>query len=155
MLAFGMLVTGSAFAQETTKKEKKQRVERTEVRKVRKQKADPEERANRQAEMLSKKLALSETQQNQLQELNKKKAQELQALNDKYDRSDARNEARRAERKAIQDRWQADLKSILSEKQYATYEADRKEKRENLRKSGKERVKVQKRTREVQQKKSR
>lgn len=139
MMAFGMLVAGGAYAQDAPQKEKKQRTEYKAKRVDRTQKMDPEARATKQTEMLSKKLDLSAAQKNELQALNMKRVQEMQALNAKYDKSDARNEAQRAERKAIQNRWQSDMKKVLNEKQYAQYEADRKEKREKLDKAGKER----------------
>lgn len=155
MLALGMFMTGGAYAQNATKSERKELKARTEVRKVHKQaraqKATPEERAARQAEILSKKLDLSNEQKNQLQALNMKRTQELKALNDKYDTSDARRDAQRAERKAIQEKWHTEMKNVLNEKQYAAFEADRLERRETIRKSGNESVRVQKRIKEVKQ----
>jgi protein CpxP len=137
IMALGMLVTGGAYAQGAPQKEKKQRTEYSANKGRKAQVINPEARAARQTEMLSRKLGLSAAQKNELQALNMRKVQEMQALNEKYDKSDLRNEAQRAERKAIQDRWHADMKTVLNEKQYAQYEADRKEKREKLNKGSK------------------
>lgn len=152
MMALGMLVAGSAYAQETSQKEKKQRTEHRAKKGTRIQKADTEARATKQTEMMAKRLELSDAQEKELQVLNMRRTQELQALKVKYDKSDARNEAQRAERKAIQERWHADMKEVLNEKQYAQYKADRKKKRGKFEKVDK--AKGQKISKEKRQKRN-
>jgi hypothetical protein len=128
MLTLGLMMAGAASAQEVTPRDRKARFENREDRRERK---TPEEIAARQTEMLNKKLALSNKQQKKVQEISLKRAQETEALRSRYAGSEQQARGRKAgvhqEMKAINDRWEADLKDILSKKQYTQYEASREE----------------------------
>ncbi|WP_242929436.1 hypothetical protein [Pontibacter vulgaris] len=123
MLALGALMAGTTYAQTTAPQ--KERRHRTEQRgkRVQKYKKSPEEIAAKRTEMLAKKLDLSKRQQKKLQELNLKRAQEMQA-----NRGEARDrKSMRSDRQASKARYEAELKDILNKKQYAQYEAHREE----------------------------
>jgi len=138
ILAFGVLVTGTSFAQNTLPKEKNNRSENRVSNRA--QRLTPEERAAKRTEMLAQKLDLSAKQKKQLQALNLKQAQEQEAFRSKYSASNDRalndrnanernqnefNQNQRQERKKMNDRWEAGLKEILNKKQYAKYETER------------------------------
>jgi periplasmic protein CpxP/Spy len=134
MLAAGLVMTGAANAQDAVKADKKARHENRESRENRhgdRERKNPEEIASRQTAMLNKKLALSDKQQKKVQEISLKRAQETEALRSRLAASQEQERGRKAgahqEMKAINDRWEAELKDILSKKQYAQYEASRQE----------------------------
>jgi periplasmic protein CpxP/Spy len=131
MLSLGLLMAGAASAQEVMPNDRKARFENREDRRGHRERKTPEEIATRQTEMLNKKLALSNKQQKKVQEISLKRAQETEALRSRYADSQEQARGRKAgvhqEMKAINDRWEADLKDILSKKQYTQYEASREE----------------------------
>ncbi|MHC2992255.1 hypothetical protein OB13_11885 [Pontibacter sp. HJ8] len=123
-----MLVAGSSYAQTTPQKDQKDRKARTELQGARAEKVrkSPEEMARMKTERLSQKLDLNATQKNQLQALNLRQAEEMKAMRERYKGTEDKAQLREA-KKASHDKWQAELKSILTEKQYTQYEADRVE----------------------------
>jgi protein CpxP len=130
MLAFGALAAGTATAQEAVKSDKKARFENREDRQGNREKRNPEAMAARQLEMFDKQLDLSKKQEKQVQALSLKRTQEYQALRSRTAApKDQRphRETGHQEMKAINDRWEAGMKDILSKKQYAQYEANRQE----------------------------
>jgi hypothetical protein len=122
-----MLVTGASFAQNAPQKEKKHR--QTEHRQDRdhKERKSPEERATLRTEKLSKRLDLNKSQTKKLQALNLKQAQEMEAMRAQHQNSADRSKEQRTDMKAVKARWDAELKDILTKKQYAQYVADRQE----------------------------
>ena len=92
--------------------------------------------ASRYTEMLSKQLDLSNKQERKVQEITLKRAQETEALRSRMVEAKGQDRSQRSiarqEMKAINDRWEADLKDILSKKQYSQYEASREEMKTRL-----------------------
>lgn len=127
-LALGILVTGSTFAQTSPQKEGKHRAEHRSERKD-KVKKSPEDRAKLKTEKLSKQLDLNSLQTKRLMALNLKQAQEMQAMRAQHQKGEKRNPQQREQMKAAHARWNAELKDILTKKQYAQYEATREEQR--------------------------
>jgi hypothetical protein len=130
VLSLGMLVVGSSYAQTVPQEDQRDQKKRTEYRTAQgdKIKRSPEEMARIKTERLSQKLDLSATQKNQLQALNMRQAEEMKAMRESYKGTEDKAKMREA-KKANHDKWQSELKSILTEKQYAQYEADRAEMR--------------------------
>ncbi|GAB3822938.1 hypothetical protein GCM10028895_28710 [Pontibacter rugosus] len=128
MLSLGVLVAGSAMAQQAPQKEKKHR---TEIRdgKDRKQRKSPEERAALRTEKMSKELGLNKSQTKKLEALNLKQAREMEAKHANYKHGDRRDKNQREEMQASREKWNNELKDILSKKQYAQYEEKRQEMR--------------------------
>lgn len=135
MLTAGLLMAGVANAQQETTSEQKPRYESREDRKGDRERRSPEEIATRQTEVLDKKLGLSDKQRRKVEEINLKRARETEALRNRFAGSQQQQQGRgrkaggHQEMKAINDRWEAELKDILSKKQYAQYEANRQEMR--------------------------
>jgi periplasmic protein CpxP/Spy len=136
LLALGVLIAGTASAQEALKSDRKARSENRENREDRKLKRvrkSPEELAARQTEILNKTLDLSKKQQKKVTELSLKRIQETEALRSRYaastskDQGRGRNAGLHQEMKAIHDHWEAGLQDALSKKQYTQYEASHKE----------------------------
>ncbi|PRY07857.1 hypothetical protein CLV24_12247 [Pontibacter ummariensis] len=127
-LALGVLVVGSSYAQHAPQKERKHRTEHREERgrKHDNDRKTPEERAAQRTERLSQRFDLNKSQQRKLQALNLKYAQEMAAKRQDYRRANERGKMRRDMRESHA-KWEAELKGILNKKQYARYEADRKE----------------------------
>jgi periplasmic protein CpxP/Spy len=126
-LSLGMLVAGgSAYAQTTTTKQ--DRKPRSEMRQGMKDKS-PEEMAQQRTERLAQRLDLNATQKNQLQALNMRQAQEMKAMRESHKAAADKTPEQRAQmqeaRKAHHDKWQAELKGILTAEQYVKYETDR------------------------------
>ncbi|PVY39241.1 DUF4890 domain-containing protein [Pontibacter virosus] len=132
VLSLGMLVAGSSvYAQTTTKpQDQKPRNEMRGAMKNRVQKS-PEAIAQMKTDRLAQKLELSAAQKNQLQELNMRQAQEMKAMRESHKATGEKTPELRAQmqeaRKANHEKWQTELKSILSAEQYAKYEANREE----------------------------
>jgi hypothetical protein len=126
VLSLGMLVAGSTYAQTVPQKEQQEKSVRTEQRGDRAERAkkNPEEMAQVKTERMAQKLDLTAAQKDQLQALNLRQAQEMKAMRENLKSSEDRTKIRKA-RKASHDKWQAELKSILTEKQYAQYEVER------------------------------
>ncbi|MGV3502687.1 MAG: hypothetical protein ACO1O1_03215 [Adhaeribacter sp.] len=131
MLSFGLLVAGTASAQESPKTEKKGRFEHRQDHRGSRERKTPEQMASRHTEMLSKQLDLSNKQERKVQEITLKRAQQTEALRSRMMEAKGQDRSQRSlahqEMKAINDRWEADLKDILSKKQYSQYEASREE----------------------------
>lgn len=128
-LSLGMLVAGgSAYAQTTTTKQ--DRNPRSEMRQGMKDKS-PEEMAQQRTEKMSQKLDLDANQKNQLQALNMRHAQEMKAMRESHKAAADKTPEQKAQmqeaRKASHDKWQTELKSILTTEQYAKYETDREQ----------------------------
>lgn len=132
MFSLGVLMAGTSFAQTQTspQKNKKAHTEHRGAKQdgVKKARKSPEEMAQMRTDKMSEQLGLNAFQKNQLQALNLKQAQEMQAMRGTKKNAENRSQAREA-RKASHARWQAELKSILSAQQYAKYEANQAEKR--------------------------
>lgn len=131
MLSFGLMVAGTANAQENIKPGKKEHGEHHQDRRGNRERKNPEEMAARHTEMLSKQLNLSDKQKSKVQEITLKRSQESEALRHRMMEAKAQDQHQRSlahqEMKAINDRWEADLKDILSKKQYSQFEASREE----------------------------
>jgi periplasmic protein CpxP/Spy len=133
VLSLGMLVAGSAYAQTTTpQKDQKARSEQRAAKGDRAQKS-PEDMAKMRTEKLAQKLDLNASQKNQLQALNMRHAEEMKAMRESYKTTGektAEDKAKMKEAKqASHDKRQAELKGILTQQQYAKYEADKSEMR--------------------------
>ena len=144
MLSLGVLIAGTSFAQNAPRKERKSRIENRDQRRDLKKKS-PAERAAKQTETLSQKLDLSARQKRKVEELNLKQNQELEALRSKNNIANRRDKTQRQEMRRLKAEREEALKDILSKKQYAKYEADRKEMRDRRGVDGKERTRDQKR----------
>lgn len=127
ILTLGVFVTGASFAQTTPQKERKQRTEQRGDRGDRAQQS-PEERAAKRTERMAQELDLNESQQQQLQALYLKQAQEMQAMRAEAKSTEDRSTLRE-EMKTRRAQWESELKGILSEEQYAKYEAEQQEMR--------------------------
>ncbi|MCJ8164798.1 DUF4890 domain-containing protein [Pontibacter sp. E15-1] len=132
-LVLGILVTGSTFAQQAPQQEKKARTEQHHG-KHRQSSLSPEEQASRRAAKMSQELGLNKSQTKKLQALHLKQIEQREAMRAEYKNTDTQNRAqRKQEMKAAQTQWQAELKDILTQKQYAQYQEKREEMRESRR----------------------
>lgn len=131
MLSLGLLVAGTASAQEAPKSDKKQGHEHRQGRHGARERKNPEEMAARHTDMLDKQLDLSDKQERKVQEITLKRVQETEALRNQMMEAKGQDRSRKSmahqEMKAINDRWEAALKDILSKKQYSQFEASRQE----------------------------
>lgn len=137
MFVLGLSITGTSFAQTTRQPNQKpdrvfksERHEKQDFKRGKNQRPvlSAEERATRHTEMLSQKLDLNKNQKKKLQALNLKQAQQMQALKQQYAQGrDYKNAAARQERKQIRANWEKEFKRIVNKKQYAQYEAQRKQ----------------------------
>jgi len=129
VLAFGLFVTGSAMAQQAPQQERKHRTEQHDGNSKR-SRLSPEARATRQTEKMSKELGLNKSQTRKLQALNLEKAQQREAMRAQYkSRGERPAKNERQEIKAAHEKWNAELKDILTKKQYAQYQEQREEMR--------------------------
>ncbi|MBX0290160.1 DUF4890 domain-containing protein [Hymenobacter sp. HSC-4F20] len=80
----------------------------------------PEQRAEQKAKSLSQKLGLSASQTEQVRQLNLARFQEMQAKRTQVATA-ANKQQRHQEMKASKDRYEAQLKQILSAEQYTKY----------------------------------
>lgn len=82
-------------------------------------------------ERMAQKLELNGSQKNQLQALNLRHAQEMKAMREGHKAAGERTGEDRAKMKETNklshEKWQAELKSILTDQQFARYEADKAE----------------------------
>ncbi len=130
MLTLGVLVAGSTFAQTAPNQDNRARTENRGAKKGHAHKAKgtrtPEERAQLRTERLSQRLELSEAQTNQLRALHLKQINENKAL-----RGEARKQKgeARVARKTNHEKYEAELKGILTDQQFAKYQQDREEMR--------------------------
>jgi len=140
MLALGLTIVGTSYAQNVPQRERNTQDSRSgQERKERKDKGNfdrnsdrrnkltPEQHATQRTEMLSQQLDLSSKQKRKLQELNLKQAQQMEALTSRNTNSDKRNNNQRQDMKNLRANWEKEFKSIVSKKQYAKYEEDRKQ----------------------------
>ena len=140
MIAFGLAIAATATAQTAPEGEKEQKYENRNGRErgERKQKGEfrrnaerrqditPEQRATRRTEKLSQQLDLSSKQKKQLQALNLKQARQMESLRGQNNQPGTRNENQREEMKRLHASYEKEFKDILTKKQYAKYEEDRK-----------------------------
>lgn len=133
MLTAGLLMAGVASAQQGPATERKPRHENQEGRKGDRERRSPEQLASRQTAVLDKQLGLSNKQRRKVEEISLKRAQETEALRSRFAeaRQQQQGRGRKAgmhqEMRAINERWEAELKDILSKKQYSQYEASRQQ----------------------------
>lgn len=130
-LSLGMLVVGSSYAQTTTPQQNQNpRSVQRDAMKNRAQKS-PEEMAQKRTDKLAQKLELNASQTNQLQALNQRHAQEMKAMRESHRATGEKTAEEKAKmqeaRKASHDKWQTELKGILTPQQFAKYEADKAE----------------------------
>ncbi|GAA4426544.1 DUF4890 domain-containing protein [Pontibacter saemangeumensis] len=128
VLALGILVAGSAVAQQAPKKERSHHTEQRDG-KDRKGNRTPEERATLRTEKMSQELGLNKSQTRKLQALHLKQMQEREAMRAHHNEGEKRDRNQRREMKASREKWDAELKDILTKKQYAKYQEQRKEMR--------------------------
>ena len=134
VLALGIMVAGSTVAQQAPQKERKSRTEQRDGH-IRKGNRTPEERAARQTEKMSQELGLNKSQTRKLQALNLKQMQQREAMRSQFKEEGRRDRSQRQEMKTAREQWNAELKDILTKKQYAQYQ----EKREQMRAQQQER----------------
>jgi hypothetical protein len=85
----------------------------------------PEERADMQAQKLAKKFSLTADQTAKIRQLSLEKATKMEAIKAKNKES---RQATGAEMKEIKSSWEGQLKTILTQDQYAQYVKERDEK---------------------------
>lgn len=98
----------------------------------------PEQRADMQTQRLSKELTLSADQTSQVRAIALAQNQEMQALRSKYASADSRQGAGQ-EMKAIRDKYDAQLKAVLTPEQatkYSQLREDQSDKRKDKMKGG-------------------
>lgn len=104
----------------------------------------PEQRADQMAQRLTAQLGLSTDQTAKVREIALAQAQEGQALRSKYATAGSR-EGLGPDLKALRDKYDTQLKSVLTPDQYAKYDQqrdDRMDKRKEKVKDGKQKVKA-------------
>lgn len=99
----------------------------------------PEQKADRHASHLAKALGLNIDQEARIEKLMLARAQETAALKAKYG---AGRKAGRADMKAAHDRYQAQLKEILTPEQYAKFELQKHEHHGKMQDGGKMKIKA-------------
>jgi Spy/CpxP family protein refolding chaperone len=109
------LTVGAASAQTQASKPAQARIDRNQ-----KDNRTPEQRAEARAQQLSKSLGLNADQTEKVRQINLAQAKEMQAVRTK-------SAANREEAKAARDRYEAQLKAILTADQYAKYDQQRTE----------------------------
>lgn len=78
---------------------------------------------------MSKALGLNKSQTRKLLSLNLEQVQQREAMRAQYKDADKHNRNQRQEMKATREKWDAELKDILTKKQYAQYQEQREEMR--------------------------
>lgn len=131
MLFVSAMIAGSSFAQQAPQKarHKKAHTEKQDG-KYKQSRLSPEERAARRTEKMTQELGLNKAQAKKLQALHLKQVahrKEMHAL--QKERHAENREQRKEEMKAAHQQWQADLKDILTEKQYTQYQQQHEEMR--------------------------
>ena len=101
--------------------------------------ANPAQKADRQAGKLAKELGLTADQEARVEQLMLARQQETTALKVKYG---ADKKAARPEMKAAHERFQAQLKTILTPEQFAKFDQMKEEHHGNLKGAGKMKVKA-------------
>ncbi len=128
VLALTLLVAGSTMAQQAPQKERKHRTEQR-GGKDRKGDRTPEERASRRTEKMSKELGLNKSQTRKLQALNLKQMEQREAMRERHKDGNMHDRGQLQEMEAARAQWDAELKDILTKKQYAQYQAQREQMR--------------------------
>ncbi|WP_192820138.1 DUF4890 domain-containing protein [Rufibacter sp. LB8] len=128
MIALGVMVAGTSFAQTAPKKDRQHRTERAGQVKGDRQMKSPAERAAKRTEMLTKKYNLSADQQAKLQALYLRQQSERPMTRGQRGQGEQISQAQRQAMKAKHDQYNQELRSILTPQQYAQYEADRQTK---------------------------
>ncbi|PSR53558.1 hypothetical protein AHMF7605_08475 [Adhaeribacter arboris] len=124
VFALGLFAVSATYAQTGNQTN-------TEQQSLRRERATPEERAARQTKMMAKSLGLTADQETQLQALNLKRMQEMQALRGKYKDSGAtQNNNIGKESKTLRENWETQLKAILTPEQFTKYQAQQGEMRD-------------------------
>lgn len=113
---------------------------KTEASKAKHTPKTPEQQADHFTRQLTQKLALSTDQAQRVRQLNLAYQQEQQAAKAKYG-TDHKNLAKRQEMKALRDRFETQLRQVLSADQAAKYAQLREEKMQKHGK-GKEKLKA-------------
>ncbi|WP_026464247.1 DUF4890 domain-containing protein [Adhaeribacter aquaticus] len=146
MLAFGLAIAGTTFAQDAPQNDKRNKIdnqgkarwERNQEGRIqgrehqRREKLSPEEHANRRTDMLSQKLDLNNNQKKKLQALNLKHAQQMESMRGQYSNNDNnRNENKKEEMKRLRADWEKEFKGIVSKKQFQKFEEQRKQMQAN------------------------
>lgn len=137
LLAAFSLSAGVASAQVAPLKKAKVKTEASHTKHAPK---TPEQQADQFARHLTQKLALSTDQSQRVRQLNLAYQQEQQAAKAKY-AADRKNPAKRQEMKTLRDRFETQLRQVLSADQAAKYAQLREEKMQKHGK-GKEKLKV-------------
>ncbi|PIQ22686.1 MAG: hypothetical protein COW65_01790 [Cytophagales bacterium CG18_big_fil_WC_8_21_14_2_50_42_9] len=140
MFALGLSIVGTSYAQNAPQRERsetqdsrygqehKERNDKDNFGRDddRQNKLTAEQRAIQRTERLSQQLDLSSKQKKKLQELNLKQARQMESLASRNN-SGQRNNNQRREMQQLRSSWEKEFKSIVSKKQYAKYEEDRKQ----------------------------
>ncbi|TGE18330.1 hypothetical protein [Hymenobacter elongatus] len=117
LLAAFSLSAGVASAQTTTIQKAKVK---TEAHKQKHAAKTPEQQADRFAQHLTQKLALSADQTQRVRQIRLAQQQQEQALKDKYTAS-PKTPAKRQEMKSLKDQFEAQLQQVLTTDQVAKY----------------------------------
>ncbi|MFB9864658.1 hypothetical protein [Rufibacter immobilis] len=153
MLSLGLLVAGTSFAQDAPVKERKARTERSGREGVRKENITPEQKAEKRAQMLTKKYNLTQAQQEKVRALYLQQAQERTAFKAQRDANAPGNQQQREAMKAKHEQWNAEFQKILTKEQYAQYQNDQKARASRFEgKGGHKGHKMKNRTQKAEQK---
>jgi protein CpxP len=138
-LVFGALSVGAVSAQTTSATKVKTNHKETKIKKDgaakgqekhgEKEAKTPEERAEKQTQNMTKKLALTDDQVSRIKELNLQRAQQMQAIKTKYA---AEKKGRGEEMKVIMTNWESQVKSVLNTDQYAKLKAMQEERKAKM-----------------------
>ncbi|GGK86352.1 hypothetical protein ACD591_18010 [Rufibacter glacialis] len=142
MMALGLAVAGTSYAQTTPQRGQKSenrteygRKDRGDFRRggEKQEKLTPEQWATKRTEVLSKKLDLNSSKTRKLQELNLKHAQQRESLRGQLTQSGDRSQKQqqRQQMQQLQASWDQEFKSIVSSKEYAKYQEERKQMQAN------------------------
>lgn len=127
VMALSVLIAGgpvgAAFAQTTDAPRKEERKHRNHKGESK----SPEEHAKARTERLTQQLDLSKSQARKVEALYLKQAKEREMARAQHTKGEKRNPHHREQIKAARAQHQAELKGILSKKQYAQYEKHRQE----------------------------
>ena len=138
MIALGLVIAGTSQAQNVPQRNNNAKNPYSQNRSEnkdnnqyqrndnRKDQIAPEQQASQRTEMLSKKYGLNSKQKKQLQALNLKHAHEIQGPNNPYNQVGERSKKQQPEMQRTQANWDKEFKGIVSKKQYAKYESDKK-----------------------------
>ncbi|ALJ00024.1 DUF4890 domain-containing protein [Rufibacter tibetensis] len=146
MMALGLAVAGTSYAQTTPQQRGKNPENRSEQRKndkgefhrggEKRAQLSPEERATKRTEMLTQKLDLNSSQKRKLQAINLKHAQQMASFKGQKSQRNQLyggegNDQHRQQMQQLHASWEKEFKDIVSKKQYAQYEEERKQMQAN------------------------